>query len=353
MVLYLPANYRIFVSRKIYKMSLRPFILFIACILGISANAQNKILIVQGTSPNIYLAHTVAPKENYYSIGRMYNISPKDQIAPYNKLEMEKGLSPGQTIKIPLIGGNFVQGEAAASDEVLIPVYHTVAEKEGLYRVSVNYNKVPIETLKQWNKLKADAVSNGTKLIVGYLKVKTALSPLAGMSTTVPAEAPQVKVTKPVKEPVETPTVKTAEKPLVIKTVEKEKPAAVEPEKKVQPKVEEVAKTADPGKFNGGVFKTQYDEKGEMQKESGSANIFKSTSGWNDGKYYCLHNTAQAGTIIKITSNTTGKSVYAKVLDVMPDIKQNAGILIRISNAAAQDLGVGDSKFDCSLSYAK
>ena len=365
MVLYLPANCRIFVIRKIYKMSLRLFSFLIACVFSLALQAQSKMLIIEGTAPNVYLTHTVAPKENYYSIGRMYNVSPKDQIAPFNKLEMEKGLSPGQSIKIPLVAGNFVQdGAAAAADEVLIPVYHTVAEKEGLYRVSVNYNKVPIETLKQWNKLKADAVSNGTKLIVGYLKVKTALSPLAAMGTTIPVEDGQAKdgipkVIKPVKEtPKETkevPVVKAPEKEKPIaKVPEKEKPVVTEPEKKTQPKTEEVKTVvADAGRFNGGIFKNLYEEKGDMQRENGSANIFKSTSGWNDGKYYCLHNGAQPGTIIKITSNTTGKSIYAKVLDVMPDIKQNTGILIRISNAAAQDLGVGDSKFDCSLSYSK
>ena len=36
-----------------------------------------------------------------------------------------------------------------------------------------------LETLKQWNNIKGDAVKNGTKLIVGYLKVKTELSELA------------------------------------------------------------------------------------------------------------------------------------------------------------------------------
>jgi hypothetical protein len=37
----------------------------------------------------------------------------------------------------------------------------------------------------------------------------------------------------------------------------------------------------------------------------------------------------------------------------MPDIKQNNGVLIRISNAAAAELGLDDVKFDCTLSYSK
>jgi len=117
---------------------------------------------IEGTSPNLYLNHTVAPKENYYSIGRIYNISPKE-IAPLNNLQLEKGLSLGQTIKIPLTS-NFSQAGSAAADEVLVPLYHIVQEKEGLFRISTNYNKLPLEILKQWNNIKTESVSNGTKI---------------------------------------------------------------------------------------------------------------------------------------------------------------------------------------------
>ena len=62
---------------------------------------------------------------------------------------------------------------------------------------------------------------------------------------------------------------------------------------------------------------------------------------------------AQAGSIVKVTNNETGKSIYAKVLDMIPDIKQNAGLVIRISNAAADVLGAGENKFECSIAYSK
>jgi len=149
--------------------------------------AQNKPLVIEGISPNFYLIHTVQAKENYYSIGRMYNISPKE-IAPFNNLQLEKGLSLNQVIKIPLMEVNFLQKGDAETGEVLIPLYHTVKDKEGLYRIGVNYNNLPLATLKQWNNIKGDAAPNGTKLIVGYLQVKSDLSPLSSMAKTKPAE---------------------------------------------------------------------------------------------------------------------------------------------------------------------
>lgn len=334
--------------------------------------AQNKPLVVQGVAPGLYVNHTVAPKENYYSIGRIYNISPKE-IAPFNNLVLENGLSLGQTVKIPLSTANFIQAGNAAGDEVLVPVYHAVSEKEGLYRISASYNKVPVESLKKWNNLKADVVSNGTNLIVGYLKVKKDLSPLAGMAAVKPEDKPALqdnsnKQTVMAKETVKTdvpdvtpptPTKNTpvAEKPEAVPDNKKLKKEAVITDVIVKDVSPEKSPTASAKKkfFSGGVFRSDYEKQTldkDINGETGQAAIFKSTSGWEDGKYYCLHNTSSPGTIIKVTNTSTGKSIYAKVLDTIPDIEQNTGLLIRISNAAAEELGAGN-KFDCSLSYSK
>ena len=321
------------------------------------ATAQDKSLLVEGVSPSLYITHKVAPKENYYSVGRIYNVSPKD-IAPFNKLQLESGLSLGQTIKIPLNSSNFSQAGTAAADETFVPLYYTIKDKEGLYRVAKNHNDLPLETLKQWNNIKGDAVKTGTQLVVGYLKVKTELSALAkssaGRSSTIalppakPAEtkAPEV-VTKPVVE-------KETKKEPVVKTVIAEEKVNTKPVKETP--VAETPKPATGKNSNGASFKTLYEQQqknAEATETTGSAGIFKSTSGWSDSKYYCLHNTAAAGTIIKITNKATGKYIYAKVLDVIPDIKQNEGLLIVISNAAADALGVVDGNFGCSISYAK
>ena len=323
------------------------------------AGAQDKVLVVEGTSPDLYLSHTVAVKENFYSIGRLYNISPKE-IAPFNKLQLEKGLNPGQVIKIPLGKSNFFQSGTAADDEAMIPLYHTVQEKEGLYRIGINHNKLPVETLKKWNHIKADAVSKGTKLIIGYLKVKKDQSAL-----TAKAEKTKPVVVTEEKKPVisNADTIKTTVKELPpVKKEENEKPVVKEEEKKevIQPKenapvVPQIISGLGTD-HRGGVFKSLFDSQtndNAAVQETGTAGVFKSTSGWTDGKYYCLHNNAAAGTIIKITNTATGKSVYAKVLDVIPDIKQNNGMLIRISNAAADELGAGEINFNCTLNYSK
>jgi len=326
------------------------------------ATAQDKSLLVEGVSPSLYITHKVAPKENYYSVGRIYNVSPKD-IAPFNKLQLESGLSLGQTIKIPLNSSNFSQAGTAAADETFVPLYYTIKDKEGLYRVAKNHNDLPLETLKQWNHIKGDAVKTGTQLIVGYLKVKTELSVLAkssaGRSSTIAAPP-----AKPAETKVSTPEVVT--KPIVEKETKKEKEPAtktVNAEEKVNtkpvketPPVAETPKPAPVKNNSGASFKILYEQQqknAEAIETAGNAGVFKSTSGWTDSKYYCLHNNAAPGTIIKITNPANGKFVFAKVLDNIPDIKQNEGLVIVISNAAADALAVTESNFNCSLGYSK
>ena len=90
----------------------------------------------------------------------------------------------------------------------------------------------------------------------------------------------------------------------------------------------------------------------ELVTAIANGGTFKSTSGWQDGKYYCFNNDAAPGTVIKVTETTTNKAIFARVLDAIPDIKQNSGLTIIISNAGAEELGAGD-KFSCTLNYFK
>lgn len=344
-------------------------ILILFLLLPFLATAQEKMLQVEGVSPALYISHKVEPKENYYSIGRIYNASPKD-IAPFNKLQLESGLSLGQTIKIPLNSTNFAQGGNAAPDETFVPVYYKIKDKEGLYRVAKNNNDLPLETLKQWNNIKGDAVKTGTQLIVGYLKVKTELSALAKGSAgskaisaaPVKVEEPKVVVPEVVTKPVEEKVVEVKEEKLTKKQKKAAAKEAAKLEEETKPMpvketpVVETPKTVSGKNAGGPGFKSLYDQQkknAEMIETTGSAGVFKSTSGWSDNKYYCLHSSSSPGTIVKITNAANGKFVFAKVLDNIPDIKQNEGLLIVISSAAADALGAAEGNFNCSLSYAK
>jgi LysM repeat protein len=275
--------------------------------------------------------HTVAAKESLFSIGRLYNVHPRE-LAAYNNIPFEVGLTIGQVLKIPAKGTMALPpatppGKTEPVKPVVTkatnPVYHVVAKKEGLYSISKKYNAT-IADIKKWNNLDSDALSEGMNLIVGY-------------SSTASAEPRTAPVTANKQEP----PVKVAD----TKSVAKET---------TRPANQTMSVNRGAANFNGGFFKSNYQKQmaeKHVTDDRGMAGVFKSTSGWEDGKYYCLHNSAPAGSYIKITNPATQKSVYAKVLDLIPDLKQNSGIIIRISNAAASELGATGASFECSLQF--
>jgi LysM repeat protein len=288
-------------------------------------------ILTRHNEKGMFVAHTVAPKENFYSLGRLYNIPPKD-IAAFNNLEMERGLSVGQTVNVPLTATNFSQEKMTGH-----PVYYLVGEKEGLYRVSVNNNKVLMANLRKWNNLPSDGVSAGQKLIVGYL-----VSTDPNLANVNKPSVPEVKETI-------VPEVKNE-----VAKKEEEKPVQKQPavERKPEPK----PTTVSLNDGNGGYFKSDFDAqtKGQSLRKDDviTAGIFKTASGWQDAKYYALIDGVEPGTIIRIVNPNNNKAIYAKVLDKMTGIRQNQGYNVRISNAAATALAVSETeKFVVRVNY--
>jgi hypothetical protein len=114
-------------------------------------------------------------------------------------------------------------------------------------------------------------------------------------------------------------------------------------------KPEVINPAAAPANHKGGFFKKQYSESGKTT--TGNAGTFKSTSGWNDGKYYALMNNVPIGTIVKVSFSSTNKSIFAKVLGQLPEMKESTGLAVRLSDAAASELGVANSKFYVDVKY--
>src|SRR4028118_1911408 len=115
----------------------------------ISLITKGQNLPVKGTAPDLYVTHKVAPKENFYSIARLYNQPPKS-IASYNEIAMEKGLTIGQPLKIPLNAQNFDSSGSSKAGETLFPLTHIVAKSETIFKISSDLN-VSAQAIRKWN----------------------------------------------------------------------------------------------------------------------------------------------------------------------------------------------------------
>ena len=288
---------------------------------------------------------------------------------------------------------------------------HIVGKKETLYGIGKKYN-VTVAQLKSWNDLKTDNIHENQKLIiipnngikpmvesdVAVVEKKSA-NPLQQVAAT--TETKSVTANKSVdKKPIATTSApetvvtklpeKQADKPFTQQAPAEQKanvavaattiaaPIVNElPEKKIEKPVQEVAKEepkpvvnqvqtkpvlpivtsqdSDEDEVNinlnnisgEGYFAALY-HKGKNEL-TGDAAIFKTESGAAEKKYYILINNIDAGAIVRITAR--GKTVYAKVLGPLPDIKEDNGLLLRISNAAAVILGITESRFAVKVNY--
>lgn len=307
-------------------------------------SAQKELMVKNGEK-GLYLEHKVAPKESFFALGRLYNVSPKF-LASYNKLDISKGLQIDQKIRIPLTDTNFTQ-----QGNVGTPVYYKVGEKEGLMAISNKYNKVKLANLRLWNNLSDDEVKKDAKLVIGFLHSN-------GMPAITIKNKPieEEPVSKPEEKPVIIEPIKIEE---VKKAEEKEAKAEIKAEKKEEEKksapvvINEIKTTSS---SEQGYFKPHFEQQIKItpisKNETVTSGIFKTTSGWQDAKYYLLIDKVAPGTIVKVVNPSNNNIIYAKVLGEMSGIRQNEGLNIRISNAAAASLGINEQdKFIVKVSY--
>ena len=323
---------------------MKNFALFVLAVMLLHqpVSAQSDDLFLKNGSRGLFIEHTTSAKENFFSIGRLYHIHPRF-IASYNSLDMNKGLSLGQLLLIPLNDSNFSQQVNTGA-----PLFYTAGEKDNLTKIS-GINKVPVDKLKLWNKLTGDNVAVGKKLIVGFL---IAGELAAQKEIVIKSDSPVIA--KPEEKKQSEPVVK--EQAALKKDDGKTNSIVNEEIKKTEPvftKVtEEIKTTGNEEGFFKSHFAGQLKTYPVTREATVTSGIFKTLSGWKDKKYFILIDKVEPGMIVKITNPSNNKIIYAKVLYSMEGIRQNQGLDIRISNAAATALGISDTdKFIVKVNY--
>ncbi|MEY4893070.1 MAG: hypothetical protein RIQ34_1682 [Bacteroidota bacterium] len=275
--------------------------------VSMQATAQRNQLRLQKGAKGFYLEHKVAAKQSFFSLSRMYNVHPRF-LADYNKLDYKRGLQIDQGIRIPLTDTNYERTQANG-----VPVYLKAVSDDVLTDMAQSAGIRPAD-MQCWNTYTGNEIKKGSSWIVGFLKTQE-------------LKDQQVKITCTQKSP----TPQTVQTVQTVQAVPSNLPAS-------------------------STFQSDYLEQIKKtpvsQQLNVMASVFKTSSGWQDGKYYLLIDNLIPGTIIKLINPANQKEVYAKVLGEMSRIKQNEGLDIRISNAAAAMLEVPEnSKFNLQIHY--
>jgi len=320
---------------------MRFLITLIAAFTCFVAGAQK--VYIQREGNNNYINHTVIAGQNTYAIARSY-FTTEDELNTLNGLKKSAIIAVGQVLKIPVTKNNFI-AENAKEETGFQPLHYIVKKADNLYRLGLNFN-TKSDVIQKINNKPNNVIGEGQELLIGYIKTTNAV-----ILTT----------KKPEERIIELPDSSNAAEITVsgpIVTGEEEKPEEKKPEPKKaeepykQHKKEPVQDPLYTGVYEPGFFAAHFPERGDAnarKKIALKAGTFKTTSGWADKKFYVLINDVPQSTIVRIESN--GRVIYAKVLNNLPEMKENKNIGLRLSAAAASSLGQVNNSFDAEVTY--
>lgn len=357
---------------------------------------------VERVGENSYILHRVDPKETLFGISRRYG-APVNEIVNANEA-LKQGLKIGQTIKIPFI---------PKSDLPSGSILHKVGPGETLFSIS-KYHGVTVDQVKQSNDLKGNDLSVGQSLIIeksglAISESNTATPTVApaqvqqkpiiqntpakevAVASTAKVEklAPKQKEIETVKpQPINTPSsqatkatpmvpgewmshqVKAGETLFSISSLYNIKVedlitwnaltsnnvrqgqnlkvgrGPVEASKvpiigtpRVVTNVEEM--NVEPTAENTGGYKNI--------RESGQAERIDGTGGHK--KYLVLHRTAPVGTIMRVKNEENDVTIFARVVGTLPETGDNGRLVIKLSQAAYDQLKAVNQRFPVEIMY--
>ncbi|MGZ3833033.1 MAG: DPBB and LysM peptidoglycan-binding domain-containing protein [Mucilaginibacter sp.] len=288
--------------------------------LSVFATSAADSVGVENQNGKKVILHKLDPKDNYYSIGRRYNVNPKAIIKFNNNSKM----SIGNIIKVPT-DRPFVeqapvitktppahqnkqavqqttpaqqQSQAANTGNEGTSTQYKVSAGETLFSIAKRFNTT-VEEIVNLNGLKSNNITPGQVLLV---KSNTPPpQPIAPVRTsdTIVAKRDSTSVVS----------------------------------------VQDSSHHMNANKF--GIY--EKDEKGVA--------TWMDDDGLDPNKKLVLHRTAPIGTVIKITNVMTNRTTFAKVVGRFTDNEQTKDVIIVMTKNVAQSLGALDKRFQVNLSY--
>ena len=278
------------------------------------------------------ILHKLDPKDNFYSIGRRYNVSPKAIM----KFNPNAKMSIGNIIKVPT-DRPFVETQPVvvkpnpahqnkptqqpaetkpqpqqqpvqqqpqpvnSTKDNGTPTQYKVSAGETLYSISKRFNTT-VEDIVNLNGLKSNNITPGEVLLV---------------RSNASAPSPQVQATQPVQT------------------------------QQTQP----IVATRDSTSPDSSHHINNANRFGIYEKDEKGVATWMDDDGLDPSKMLVLHRTAPIGTVIKITNIMTNRTTFAKVVGRFTDNEQTKDVIIVMTKNVATALGALDKRFQVNLSY--
>jgi LysM repeat protein len=191
-------------------------------------------------------------------------------------------------------------------------ITHTVRSGESLFSLSKQYGS-SIEDLIQWNALTSNNLKVGQSIKVGK-----------STSTGAVQEVGEVK---------NQPATASSQPVQSLSTTKQEAPVS---KQEVTAAKQEVSTPNTSGGFTN-------------TKETGLAELIPGTE--SNKKYLVLHRTAPVGSVIRVKNEENNLTIFARVVGVLPETGDNSKVLIKLSQAAFEQLKGVNARFPVEILY--
>jgi LysM repeat protein len=276
---------------------------------------------VENNNGKKVILHKLDPKDNYYSLGRRYKVSPKAIMAFNNNAE----LVIGNIVKVPtdrpfLETSNNTPSQAKPEPQQPVVRQEPVAQKL--------QQQAPANQQQQQNTLDYK-VSAGETLYSIAKRFNTTVADiqqLNGLSSTTLSPGQIIKV----HQDSQNSSVQAAAQQQNIAKQDNTAVTAID--------------SANANKFNANRY-------GLYEKDEKGVATWMDSSGLDPNKKLVLHRTAPIGTVIKITNPMTNLTTFAKVVGKFTDNEENKDVIIVVTKNVAESIGAQDKRFRVNISY--
>ena len=277
------------------------------------------------------ILHKVDPKDNYYSLGRKYKVSPKAIIAYNNNATMQIGVVIKVPTDRPFLESSYNTPQKAQTAPVVVakpqqhsnppipvqqPVHQPAAQPQ--QQAVATTSNVPTQDYK---------VSAGETLYSIAKRFGTTVEDITqinGLTSTTLSPGQVIKVRA---------GQGAAPTPPVVAPVAQQNTTSVV-----------AADSANATKFNANHY-------GLYEKDEKGVATWMDDADLDPNKKLVLHRTAPIGTVIKITNPMTNLTTYAKVVGRFTDNQANKDVIIVVTKNVADSLGALDKRFHVNISY--
>lgn len=305
-------------------------LIFIAFLLtsttSLFANSLRDSIGVENKDGKKVILHKLDPKDNYYSLGRKYKVSPKAIMQFNNNASMQIGAIIKVPTDRPFLESSYNTPQKQPATPVNAKQHVTVAPAPQTQEQHTPEQK-PIATSN--NAPTQDyKVSAGETLYSIAKRFGTSVEDITninGLTSTNLTPGQVIKVRTGQAAPPQVQAASVTSKP--------DATSVVVP-----------ADSANAVKFNTNHY-------GLYEKDEKGVATWMDDADLDPNKKLVLHRTAPIGTVIKITNPMTNLTTYAKVVGRFTDNEANKDVIIVVTKNVADSLGALDKRFHVNISY--